>query len=175
DWSSDVCSSDLDSLTNEVTVIVHPLPVVNTTWDGATLHATQGFSSYQWFAAGQPIPGATNDTYSPQSEGGFSVTAVDSNGCSNSSPVYNVKLGLINLTAAGSQIMIYPNPVRDMIYIESPVEFTVILSSMDGKQILKQHQATSINMTSYPAGMYHLRITDTNGAVLKNEKLIKLQ
>src|SRR5690606_33220077 len=102
-------------VTNELMITVHPLPVVNTNWDGAVLSATSGFSSYQWYSGGQAIPGATNDAYTPQSEGVFHVTVTDGNGCSNSSPAFIVKLGLDNLQFAQDKIRIYPNPTTGMV------------------------------------------------------------
>jgi membrane-bound inhibitor of C-type lysozyme len=49
------------------------------------------------------------------------------------------------------------------------------LSSMDGKllQVLSDVRAVSLNQ--YADGVYLLRITDSSGALIKNEKILKQQ
>src|SRR5690606_2985646 len=83
-----------DTVTNEVTVTVHPLPVVDVTWDGETLHATPGYASYQWSINGQGIPGAINQTFVPSSNGSYTVMATDGNGCSTISAAQHVTVGV---------------------------------------------------------------------------------
>src|SRR5690606_17831170 len=62
-----------ESITNEVAVTVYPRPVVNITWDGEAFHATPGYETYQWYSAGQAIPGAADSTFVPSEHGGYSV------------------------------------------------------------------------------------------------------
>ncbi len=160
--------------TNEVTVTVHPLPVVDITWDDVLLHATPGYDSYQWNTGGQGIAGATDSTYEPSSNGGYSVTVTDENGCSSTSPVYNVtNVSVGDLVAVGAQIQIYPNPANDVVYIVAPVPVTVILSSMDGRLLQQQTNVHMLNIGGYADGVYLLRIMDADGINVRTERIVR--
>jgi len=65
-----------------------PKPVI--TLSNSVLSSTVA-SSYQWSVDGNPITGATQQTYTPSSGGNYTVTITDVNGCSNTSdPFSNV-------------------------------------------------------------------------------------
>jgi|GEM_PF-1210864 len=166
--------SGCEDSTNTVTVTVHPLPVPGVTWDGLTFHATPGYVSYQWETGGQGIAGSTDSTFQPASDGGYSVTVVDSNGCTGTSPVYNVTLG-IGSTSPAAAVRVYPNPARDVVYIAAPVPVQATLCNMEGKILMQQSEAHEIDMRMYAAGVYMLRISDSRGVVLRYEKLVKNQ
>ncbi len=161
--------------TNAVTVTVHPLPVADITWDGETLRTTPGHDSYQWQTGNQGIPGATDATYQPLSNGGYSVTIVDNNGCSSTSAAYNVTdvNNTHELAALNMEIRIYPNPARDMLYIHSPVPVKAILSSIDGRILQHQTNAQTLHIGNYADGIYLIRITDSSGTLLTHEKIVK--
>ncbi len=160
--------------TNEVTITVHDLPVVHTTWDGETLHATPGYASYQWNAGSQGIVGATDSTYTPSSNGGYSVTVTDGNGCENTSPVQN----LTNVSVAEQlslihSISVYPNPSGGVVHIESSILVDVIVFSMDGRLLQRVADAHQVDLSSYADGMYMLRIVDKEGIPVHNERIVK--
>jgi hypothetical protein len=159
--------------TTEVTVTVYPTPTPDITWDGLTLQATTGYDSYQWNTGGQGIAGATNSDFVPTSDGGYSVTVVDSNGCSTTSPVYNVTVGIGQVAAAAMPVKIYPNPSTGLVYIEAPEPVQLILSGMDGKILLREEGTTTIDIGNYADGIYLLRITDRNGMPVRTERLMK--
>ncbi len=158
--------------TNEVTVTVHDLPVVSVTWDGETLSATPGYTSYQWYAEGQGMAGATDAVYIPSADGAYSVAVVDSNGCENTS-------GLEHLTNVGvdmltrSAVMVYPNPSDGVIYINSPIRVDVLLLGMDGRVLQRVANAHQMDLGDYATGMYLLRIMDAYGVVIRNERVMK--
>jgi len=164
--------SGCEDSTNVVTVTVHALPVPSASWDGSVLHATPGYVSYQWETGGQGIAGATDSTFRPSSNGSYSVTVVDSNGCTGSAAAQNVTLG-IGSSAMTADVHIYPNPAHDMVYIASPVAVTATLSNMEGKILLHRPDAHEIDMSAYAAGVYLLRISDSDGMLIRNEKLFK--
>jgi hypothetical protein len=162
-----------EDTTNEVAVTVHPLPVADLTWDGATIHATGGYMSYQWNTGSQPIAGATDSTFQPSANGGYSVTVVDANGCTSTSPVYNVTLGVGELGSGPATVRIYPNPFTDQVYAEVPEGARLILRNLEGRLLQQQTGSGMIDMRGYPSGMYMLRIMDKDGALIGNEKLLK--
>jgi len=159
--------------TAAVTVTVHPTPEPDVTWDGLTLHADGGYASYQWNTGGQGIAGATDSTFQPAADGGYSVTVADGNGCSATSPVYNLTVGISGITMTAAQVQVYPNPSGDIVHIAAPQTVHVFLSSMDGKVLLQQQDVRAIDISPYADGVYLLKITDRNGAVIRTDRLVK--
>jgi hypothetical protein len=162
-----------EDTTNEVNVTVHPLPAVTVTWDGAILHATPGYAGYQWNTGGQGIAGATDSTFQPQSDGGYSVTVTDANGCTATSTVQNVTVGVDAISGANTRIRIYPNPVSGHLYIEAPQGSRAMLMDMAGRVLVNKDAAEGIGMQSFVDGVYMLRITDSKGMPLKHEQILK--
>lgn len=69
---------------------------------------------------------------------------------------------------------IFPNPVEDCIYLQredNDLNFSCELYDMQGKRLIKQENATSINVNSLPAGVYVLQISTANGSQF--HKIIK--
>jgi len=158
--------------TPAVTVTVYPLPAADIAWDGLILHTNGGYAGYQWSTGGQPVAGATDSTFQPVADGGYAVTVTDSNGCSKTSPVYNITVGINDLTAAGMQVRVYPNPSDGTVHIAAPVPVNVTLSGMDGRLLLQQAGATIIDIGGYAAGVYLLRISNTDGVIIGVERII---
>jgi len=159
--------------TPAVTVTVYPLPAADITWDGLTLHAIGGYAGYQWRTGGQPVAGATDSTFQPAADGGYSVTVTDSNGCSATSAVYNVTVGVDDPAAAGMRVRVYPNPSDGMLHIAAPGPVNITLSSMEGKLLLQQAGATAIDLGSCAPGVYLLRISDAGGTVIRTERVVR--
>jgi hypothetical protein len=155
-----------------VTVTVHPLPDAPVNWDGSTLHTDPGHASYQWLISGQPVPGATNSSFTPGVQGTYSVRVTDANGCTSTSAPLQVQLGIG--TISGEQIHIYPNPVQSFLYLRSAAPVVVSIYSMEGRMIIRQEGATlTMDMTSFPDGVYVIRVTDKEGSLVLQDKLIK--
>lgn len=162
-----------DTFTNEATVTVFPLPNVSITWDGQQLEATPGYVTYQWLVSGQPIPGATGQTYKPGTYGAYRVRVTDTNSCSNLSQVMDIILGLEDIELLASLIQVYPNPVNDYLNVMSPVDTRLVLMSMDGKVILQTERTQQLYLGNIASGVYLLKISDMDGNLLRHEKVIK--
>ncbi len=155
------------------TVTVHPLPEPTIGWDGSELHTESYYSTYQWYIDGQMVPGATDSVWRAV-KGSYVVEVTDSNGCSSMSDPFRVThTGIADVRAAG-QVKLYPNPVGEgVLYVNAPFPVHVILSSMDGRVLMQKEQPHTVDMSCLPRGMYLIRITDTNGYSVSNEKIIK--
>lgn len=79
---------------------------------------------------------------------------------------------LTNLKSAvlPADIMVYPNPAKDVIYLTGVVP-EATLYSLQGQCLLSLNNVNSINVGSLSSGMYILRLKDTNG----NQKSIKVE
>ncbi len=142
--------------------------------------------TYQWLRNGSPISGAQSAVWGANanflSDGDdICVVLFSDHVCPEPdtalSNCIKVDIRLSVATIAGnSNINIYPNPVTNELYIEGIDNGTIIeLYDVVGKKI---HHATtsnnkySINMSSYAAGNYVLRITQENGTA-QRIKVIK--
>jgi hypothetical protein len=70
---------------------------------------------------------------------------------------------------AADATVIYPNPVRDVLYIQSPVTVErVVIRDLNGKQV-KQVASPSgeVNVSDLAAGVYLVGITTANGEIVR--------
>ena len=101
----------------------------------------------------------------------FSINAISKIRIEKESGITNIE----NILNSGKGIKIFPNPVEDVLTIESADEMVKIhLFDLVGNAIFQKKQKgkqTTIQLTTVPAGIYNLRITTTNGDYI--EKIIK--
>ncbi len=136
------------------------------------LRAGADSARYQWLncaANHQPIPGATNRTFQPQTDGLYAVE-IQHNGCTDTSLCYTVlTVGVEEEKSADNTLSVYPNPTSGELEITLPNAEKVTVSVFDihGK-IQYEHSAEqstrlNLNLNSLPDGAYYLKIqSDTN-------------
>jgi hypothetical protein len=162
-----------DSVSDTLTVNVHPLPIPVIAAANNVLGTGVNFVTYQWNDTAV-IVGATGSTYTPTHDGSYTVTVTDSNGCMATSAMYNeTTLGIANINGTGYAISIHPNPSSSIVYIEASVAVTADLSGIDGKLILHQENAKEINISNLPDGMYMMTIYNADRSIVKVEKVVK--
>lgn len=70
-------------------------------------------------------------------------------------------------------IFVYPNPVKDILYIESPVHLQkIMIYDMNGKIIYTSEETDKINMSSFVKGIYILKIVSENN--VSEYKIVKM-
>jgi hypothetical protein len=72
----------------------------------------------------------------------------------------------------GSDIKIYPNPAASTVYISSPVKVHATISSVDGRQLIDQPDAQSIDVSMLPDGLYMISLFDESGVRIVVQKLV---
>ena len=116
--SSLVSGGGCDSIvTTNITVSV--LPDNNTTQTGNTLNSNQTGATYQWLDCddgNSPIVGETNQSFSPTINGSYAVQ-VTLNGCTSTSICTTINT--IGFDEQELSFTIYPNPVHNLLRIES--------------------------------------------------------
>ncbi len=153
-----------------VAVLRNITPVVHQ-GGGDTLYVTGGvYFSYQWLREGGIIAGATNATYNYVMSGHYSVVVADGFGCADTSNV--LPLGVVSVNN-GMAITTYPNPATNVIVIDAPVKVNISIMNMEGKELIAQYGATSVDVTNLASGMYLIKIYDENNNLLKTDKFIK--
>jgi hypothetical protein len=124
------CTSDPGT----VDVVVYANPAAPTISGGPTTFCSGGSvtltssaaSSYRWFLNGNPIGGATSDSYSANASGDYTVEITDANGCT--------------ATSAITTVTVNPNPPTPTISAGSATTFcdggsvTLTSSSTTGNQ-----------------------------------------
>lgn len=72
-----------------------------------------------------------------------------------------------------TEILLYPNPASEMIFIKSPLLTKLVqVSDTSGKILIKAAQTNQINVQQLPTGVYFVKITTVNGSE-SIHKLIK--
>ncbi|MGV0831711.1 peptide-N-glycosidase F-related protein [Empedobacter brevis] len=72
-----------------------------------------------------------------------------------------------------SELKIYPNPVKDILEIQSEDKISMVsVFSVDGKKLIME-KTSSLNISFLPAGNYIVKIELSNGKIL-TKKIIKL-
>jgi hypothetical protein len=81
--------------------------------------------------------------------------------------------GVANMDIANN-IQLYPNPAENTLNVNAPQAVNVVIMSIDGKKLLEQKNAISVNVSSLMSGMYLIQVYDeSNKTLLKTEKFIK--
>ncbi len=87
----------------------------------------------------------------------------------------------LSFNAAGNNISYYPNPARNNVYVENSTAFSgnvkIVINDVTGKMYNPQYKKSdsnriSVDISSLPAGMYFLQITEGNGN-LHTQKIVK--
>jgi len=165
-----------------VTVVVNPLPEAVATSNSPVYHGgtielfglPNGMSQYSWtgptgFTSNLQDPVITNAQ--PDQAGNYILTVTDATNCSATDTVQViVKYGLGIDPGNGSHSMIlYPNPVHQMLIIELPVATTIEVYNVFGQVIMKSASALKheVNMSACPAGVYFIHAGDNVSKIVK--------
>ena len=125
------------------------------------------------------ISGATSISYTATSTGSYKVTVAHPAGCNKTSAAITVISSCRSVedaTSETAQLEIYPNPVSDVLHVESAASYTrLIITAADGriiKQLKITNSATEVNTCDLAPGVYFVTLTSLNGKTYNN-KLIK--
>ena len=126
--------------------------------------AAPDHDSYQWLdcnAGFAPIPNETDSSFAPTLAGSYAVRVTKGN-CADTSGCVLVTSNN-NLSKSRNEIRIYPQPVKDKLYIEMPetsqITELVLMDAM-GRIVLneKGRNMQSISVSKLPAGLYQLKV-----------------
>lgn len=126
--------------------------------------------AYQWYFNGQPIDGATAQSYVTDEFGTFSVESFNAEGCSQMSPMIIRTLPTgINQPYVASHFSVYPNPASNQITVsmrgDAHSEYFFELRNSLGQLVYQSIvDATitdqfSINIEGFRSGIYFMSMT----------------
>lgn len=148
-----------------------PAPVI--TRNCLTL-ATARFKSYQWLLNGNPITGATDSVYTPESGGAFAVAVTDKKDRQATSPEFvisNAQADSIN--NLNSQIRITADPSTSTLLIKAPFTINMVIVDEAGKIADQANDIHQIIMNNLPDGVYNILLYNNNCLKLKTRKVVK--
>lgn len=161
DDTSGVCGFDSTYVFRVDTALTH---------SGQTITASASPAQYQWIDCNNgnvAIPGATDQDFTPSSNGSYAVIVTE-NGCQDTSACVDIT-GVGVRTTVRNEFSVYPNPTYDFISLELPstaVPARVIIKSLDGREIFQQTLNTA-NRWAIPikgaAGIYVMQIIEGDG------------
>lgn len=121
------------------------------------LNAVATNATYQWIncLGNQPINGATDSSFTAVENGSYAVI-VTQNGCSETSDCVAVNnLGVASLEVSGFSA--YPNPVSDLLFVDSKIGMEIAIFDVTGKAILHQYiepGRNKIDVSAIMPGLY---------------------
>lgn len=159
--------------TSQTSITTFPTSAVAISLVGATLTATPGFVSYQWYNSVGSIPGATSAQFTPSTSGLYTVVAVDSNGCSTTSGAYAYNMvGLMPQDAGAATITLRPNPNSGMFQVMLPIavleQVEVSVLDLQGREVYFTRldvlpSGQVFDLSALAGGNYFLRVTTADG------------
>jgi xyloglucan-specific exo-beta-1,4-glucanase len=87
---------------------------------------------------------------------------------------YNLNLDILANNEASTEkakVLVYPNPVVDVVHIDSKNLKSAVLYDMNGKKLMESNK-TEINVSQLPKGVYVLKIITSDNSVV-SKKIIK--
>jgi len=147
-------------------------PVI--TVDQQTLRVRAGYASYQWIRNDTAINGATDSIFVVDKNGNYRVTVSNTYACTDTSDPYNVTNVSVSGPAAGSRILVIPNPTRSKVYITGARPERVSVTTLDGREVVSRQHTAEVYVGDLPGGIYIVTVYGEQGVVLLREKLMKL-
>ena len=145
------------------TVNVTPLFNIFVNPQGATLTAMQNNVNYQWVDCDDnfaPIPGATQQSFTPSELTGSYACVLELNGCYDTTDCFVVDQ--TSLLENSLNFQAYPNPVNDILLISSAEEMDLIeVIDVTGRVVLSRAVRTNeieLSTADLNSGMYFVRV-----------------
>ncbi|HKO79714.1 MAG TPA: T9SS type A sorting domain-containing protein, partial [Chitinophagaceae bacterium] len=168
--SNNGCSKTSNAI--DVTATANPIkPVITVT---GNLLSSSAATGNQWLLNGIIIPAATNQQYNVQASGQYTVK-VSHNGCSAVSDVFNfVSTAITNPSAWNNEVLIYPNPVTNKIFVTNSGgrKLRIQLIDIAGRRVFETRSSgilVTIPVKQLTSANYLVVVTDEN----KNETITK--
>jgi hypothetical protein len=156
-------------------VVFMPQPVI--AFNAPNLLFTGSYATYQWYRNGVAIIGANSSVITLLGVGAYTVIVEDANGCRDTSAVYYVTGGgggSSNVaTTSIAEVKIFPNPATSMLSIDAPVKVTVVVMTMDGRKVIEQKNATTLDISKLSSGIYMIMVYDEQNMLLKTARFTK--
>ena len=178
--SNAVCATSTPSVSTPVNMIITTIekPVI---FAIDSILASSATTGNQWYKNGVAIQGETNQYYTTNQRGFYTVT-ITRNGCSNTSDIfqYNPTTDTKEFSTIEQQIKVFPNPTFGQVTVELkdlPLENTEIhIFNTLGQFIAKkkaENEQVILDFSNLAAGIYYLKVKTMKGEATKKVILQK--
>lgn len=149
---------------------VPPSPVITQNGNGA-LSITPFTGNIQWFLNGEPVAGANSAEFLPSTEGNYTVTLTNAQGCSSTSLAYNFNPASI-ADALDKSFSLFPNPSKGQVRLSAGnYWFGYRLMTADGKLVETGKLQGAVELSwNLSAGMYFVQLFAAE--VVRTERVI---
>lgn len=163
--------------TDTVSITAFTVPAVPTiTLSGNVFTCNLDNVSYQWFNGANPISGATAKTYTAAATGNYSVAVANLSLalCAKKSAETTYTAPTVSINNSSNQLVqIYPNPVKDVMKIQSDNHFQYQITNAIGQLILVGKISTGENQISLDglnltSGFYLIKFTNNTKSFNSN-------
>ena len=144
-------------------ITVNPMPDITTVESNNIITANQSSALYTWLDCDNNnaiITGETNQSFAPSIDGNYAVE-INLNGCIDTSICTLITLSIHELNS--NNLTIYPNPVIDLIHIQSTIDISNVeyeIIDAQGKiiQTGMMNEQSLIDVSIIATGVYTLRL-----------------
>jgi hypothetical protein len=154
-----------------ISISVNSLPVTIIQWNGTQLFTPFTFASYQWYVSGVMIPGATQQYYTPTSNGVYYCRVGNENNCYNLSPNYNLLTLSVN-DLATPILQLYPNPTTGLVSLDNFTDGVLYVYNALGQLIIQQ-TTSPIDLSKQANGVYHIRAYNSAQELIGIGRVVK--
>jgi hypothetical protein len=129
----------LPGLSDNVTVIVHPLPPTPVITRAGDVLSTGPAARWQWYRDGVALAQSNVQTLKVDSTGAYQVRVTDGNGCEALSDPFGVSVLIVDEGhAVGQRFQLYPNPADGILSVEitldRPASAVLVLRDLLGRE-----------------------------------------
>ncbi|MCX6352789.1 MAG: M4 family metallopeptidase [Bacteroidetes bacterium] len=179
-YSVTVTNSNGCTATNSIAVTVFPFPNKPVIYQrNDTLYATKSIGiSYNWAKDATQFKTTTTPWLQTNQLGSYTVTVIDSNGCSNTSNPH--QLNSIEEATTNFQFNIYPNPANDVLNIEfantnvagfqNLPRLEVSIFNTLGQKVYEakgKQSSHQLDLKNIPSGVYMVQVISGRSIVTK--------
>ena len=157
---------------SSLTVTVVPLPATPVITANENILHSDAVSGNQWYNQDGIIPGATDQDFTAIADGDYYVVVTDGECSSAPSNVLQVIISALGTLGDDSNILVYPNPVKDQLTVEArgiadvlPFEIFDAIGHIIHKGEFTIH--TMIRTDQYTPGVYYIKIKGDGYVVMR--------
>jgi hypothetical protein len=150
---------------------------------GSTTTLTDATSGGIWTSSDETVAtvGITDGFLTGVTDGIVTITYTTFNVCGSSDAYITVTVNTcgaksangVTSTEANDAVTLYPNPATSTLYVNAAQSVNVSILSVDGRIVLEQKNAKSINVSNLASGVYMVKIVDQHNQLVKTARFTK--
>jgi len=169
-----LCGVGVFSDTLNIQVVPLPTPP-DISFNGTILSSDYPLGN-QWYLNGNPISGATDQTYIVTQNGSYFSVYTDLNGCSSVSDTIHITTVGFSYYNTTSEFEVFPNPGNGMFILKVPTEhcYMIYVTDVNGKLIMKKPSCsaeTIVDLTGVQCGIYFMKAV-THETVFESKVIV---